>query len=176
MDRLPRKEKGIRISTKAVNVFVFILSFFLITFIMLQSDLSIILNNKSSVNSLSKLLHEEKQYFNLVSIDGYFLGRGFIDGESVYIFQTEDNNVLSNLYILPVSNTTVITNSDSNRLLVSQKTYMENRFNPETRKFEPKENIRTDYTIYLINSNIKDYGVIQQKTNNTITFVPFFFY
>lgn len=72
MDRLPRKEKGIRISTKAVNVFVFILSFFLITFIMLQSDLSIILNNKSSVNSLSKLLHEEKQYFNLVSIDGYF--------------------------------------------------------------------------------------------------------
>ena len=39
---------------------------------------------------------------------------------------------------------------------------MENRFNPETRKFEPKENIRTDYTIYLINSN-KDYGVIQQK-------------
>ena len=110
MDRLPRKEKGIRISTKAVNVFVFILSFFLITFIMFQSDLSIIFNNKSSVNSLSKLLHEEKQYFNLVSIDGYFW-EGFIDGESVYIFQTEDNNVLSNLYILPVSNTTVITNS-----------------------------------------------------------------
>jgi len=176
MERLPRKRKGIRISTKSVNAIVLILGFLVIILVMFKDNFSIAPENSLTLDSSSELLHKEEQSFDLVQVDGYFLGRGFIDGESVYIFQTENNNVLSNLYILPVSNTIVITNSNSNRLLVSRQTYKDTQFNQKKRKLETKENIQIKNTIYLTNSNIKDYGVIQQKANNTITFVPFFFY
>ena len=176
MNRLPRKEKGIRICTKSANLFVLILGFFMIIFVMLQGGFSIAPENRLSLNSSSELLHEEEQFFNLIQVDGYFLGRGFIDGESVYIFQTENNNILSNLYILPVDSTTIITNADSNRLLVSKQTYLDTQFNQKNHKLETTENTKVKHTIYLTSNNIKDYGVIQQKVSSTITFIPFFFY
>jgi len=176
MERLPRKRKGIRISTKSVNAIVLILGFLVIIFVMFKDNFSIAPENSLTLDSSSELLHEEEQSFDLVQVDGYFLGRGFIDGQSVYIFQTKDNNVLSNLYILPVDSTTVVTNTDSNRLLVSRQTYKDAQFNQKNRKLETKENIQIKNTIYLTNSNIKDYGVIQQKVNSTVTFIPFFFY
>lgn len=176
MKRLPRKRKGIRISTKSVNAIVFILGFLVIIFVMFKDNFSIAPENSLTLDSSSELLHEEEQSFDLVQVDGYFLGRGFIDGQSVYIFQTEDNNVLSNLYILPVDSTTIVTNADSNRLVVSSQTYKDTQFNQKNRKLETKENTQVKNTIYLTNSNIKDYGVIQQKVNSTVTFIPFFFY
>jgi len=177
MKRLSRKKKnGLNISIKSANAFLLTLAIFVITFLMFNGNLYFFKSNNGLENNLSILLNEEEKEFPLVLVDGYYLGRGFLDGEGCYIFQTESNHTLSNLYIIPIENTKIVTNAEFNNLMASIKIYENTIFNKRTHQTETSENTKIDYTIYLTRNDIKDYGVIQQKASNMITFVPFFFY
>lgn len=177
MKRLSRKKKkGIHLNIIYVNGFLLLFAIIVIALWIVNGNFHWNELNSPIQNQSATLLSEEEKNYPLASIDGYYLGRGFLNGKGYYIFQTENNHTLSHLYILPIENTSVVTHSNSNQLLALVQVYQDTWFNPETKQTETKENTKVHYTIYLTHNQIKDYGVIEQKVNNIITFMPFFFY
>lgn len=176
MKRLPRKKKGLTFNPKIINVAILFIGFLAVIGAVLHSPIDIPQKPSPDLSPPLELASERTETFPLVEVDGHFLGRGFINGKSVYIFQTENHRTLSDLFILPTSDTTVVTNSPTNQLLVTLKIYEHPQFNSDIQEVETQTTTNTAYTIHLTHNNIKDYGVIEQKVNNRITFIPFFFF
>lgn len=175
VDRLPRKRKRWIPGRKVLNLLLFIPAFFFMIALLWNWEISYPWHKISS-DTISTLIEEETKTVDLAPVDGYYLGRGFIDGKSYYIFQTVNNRALSNMYILPVEQVTVLTESNENNLFAHIKTYLDETYNPKTRRKEEKERIEIDYVLYISDTNMKDYSVIKRETQQMITFIPFMFY
>lgn len=176
MDRLPRKKEKLKLNLNVINIIILLVGFTAVAVLIIYSPINKL--PKKSINSLSsyELVSEKNKIYLLSEVDGYYLGRGFLNGKSIYVFQTINRNILSDLYILPTEDVTVITNMPKNQLIVSSKIYENQQLNSKTQKMETHKVIKNTYIIHLRNNKIKDYGVIEHEKNRFVTFIPFFFF
>ena len=117
----------------------------------------------------------------IASHDLYFanssLSKGIIKEKSYYIFNTLDDNVLSETFYIPEEKTKVYI-SDSNFVDIYEETVVRHNYNKYLKRYETTEQTEYFYNIYITPQEINNLGVIYSEGRTFSNFVifPYFFY
>ena len=169
------KPKRIQLTKKSIHLLSIGIGIMIISLCLWPSNLSMVPEEKYISTVHTELLKQETYDVPLFQSSGTAIGKGWINGENYYLFQTVENDTLSSLYKLPMNQVEVLINQDENHIQTKVYTYQDTIYNSNTNKYEYQEREAYEYTIYLASNQMKEYGVIEERQQNSIIFFPFFF-
>lgn len=158
--------------------FMLILFLFFIAFIVGMFDFSKINDNKGVIPSdYSTVINSEKIATHTLYFQESSVATGIIDDEVYYIFNTIDNNELSETFFIPESKTKVFI-SDKNYVDVYEESITYHRYNKYLKKYDHTDKTEYFYNIFITPQQINNLGTIREqgKTFSYFTFFPYFFF
>ncbi|MFW6024972.1 MAG: hypothetical protein ACOCRX_01385 [Candidatus Woesearchaeota archaeon] len=171
--RFKRKKKS-RFSIKKVNkifsVNMILITSIIIAFILIEHHNNYPFNLKYKTEVIDKKI--ETKVLNLISVEGCYVGFGYIEGEGYYILNTGNENILNKLVYIPEKDTKIHLNSNKFKVDITKTTKT-----IKINKNRKKEEANYEFEVYIPNEKIKDYGVIKDVNNfNGFMLFPFFYY
>jgi len=110
-----------------------------------------------------EIISQNKNTYQLLNIDGYYIGRGFIDGEAYYIFQCQDDKTDSGYNTVAVKDSKlVINNGGVGMVEVIEKNLNQTIKSRVDDDIDNEQIIQRKYTFFIPENKVRDYGVIKE--------------
>lgn len=127
-------------------------------------------NKENQKNLVGYTLQHEQlvDTCNLVNVDGFYLGKGTLDGELHYIFQVEKNNEKSNNIDVPDKQIDIyyVTSSDTTDKPGTVKAYTRDYVKKDKNAKIVKTAQRYYYKVYITQNSIKDCGTLTSSSDD----------
>lgn len=123
------------------------------------------------------IISQSTKIYSLVDTNGYYLSKGFINGELYYIFETNDLKSDKGYETALASNSDFVYDNKKNVQVTEMKVIQEYKPNFDIFNIVKNRTItKYHYTFHVPDNKIKDYGVIKEeiKQNNDDTIWPIF--
>jgi len=107
----------------------------------------------------------ERKTFTLLNLDNnYYIGQGFINGKLYYIFRVKEKTTERGYEAVPVSDSKFV--YDGKNIVEVTKTNITQKYRARVdNQVKTREISKNHYVFHVPNSQIKDYGVIQQEVD-----------